>query len=171
MFLNKVIIVGRLVRDPELKTVGDGTPITTFPVATNRTWKDKNGIKQEAVDFHNVIVFKKQAEDIAKYLTKGQQVLVEGRLQTKTYNDPQNGSKRYWTEIVAERVQFGLKAYRDGAEGGEEVVDVDTGKKKPYIAPQRQRQAPAVVAPGGQRTSPDQIDYPTEEIDPDDIPF
>ena len=105
MYLNKAIIIGNLTRDPELKALPSGTNVTSFSLATNRNWKNKDGNKQEEVEFHNITVFGKQAESSAQYLKRGQSALVEGRLQTRSWE--KDGAKHYRTEIVADRVQFG----------------------------------------------------------------
>jgi single-strand DNA-binding protein len=151
MYLNKAIVIGNLTRDPERRSLPSGAAVTSFAVATSRVWKDKNGVRQEDTQYHNIVVFGPQAEYSAQYLRKGSSVLVEGRMQTRSW-DTQDGQKKYRTEIVADRVQFGPK--REGQGGG----------------------APAPV--GGQAPAEDQpapksegIDYPTEEINPDDIPF
>ena len=107
MYLNRATIVGNLTRSPEMKALPNGSNVTSVSLATNRVWNDKDGNKQEAVDYHNIIVFGKQAESVAKYLTKGSQALIEGRLQTRSYD--KDGQKQYRTEIVADRVQFGSK--------------------------------------------------------------
>ena len=148
MFLNKVIIIGNLTRDPELRAIPSGAQVTGFGVATNRVWKDKEGNKQEAVEFHNVSVFGRQAETCAQYLKKGQSVLVEGRLQTRSWEA--DGVKKYKTEIIAERVQFGPK--RDGGSGNFNNKPAETTKEEKEV-------------------KSDEIDYPTEEINPEDIPF
>ncbi|PIR46630.1 MAG: single-stranded DNA-binding protein [Candidatus Vogelbacteria bacterium CG10_big_fil_rev_8_21_14_0_10_45_14] len=152
MFLNKVIIAGNLTRDPELKTIPNGNKVTTMGVATNRVWMDKDGRKQEAVEFHTVSVFGRQAETSAQYLKKGQQVLVEGRLQTKSW-DGADGKKNYRTEIVADRVQFGQKAGGGGgtASGAGYSKDESKSVKETDSTPS--------------------IQYPEEDINPDDIPF
>ena len=109
MYLNKAIICGNLTRDPELRYLPNtDTPVASLSVATNRMWTDQHGERQEAAEFHNVVIFGKQAESSAEYLKKGQSVLVEGRIQTRSW-DGQDGQKRYRTEIIAERVQFGPK--------------------------------------------------------------
>lgn len=149
MYLNKAIVIGNLTRDPEQKALPSGMAVTTFSVATNRVWKDKDGNKQENADYHNIVVFGRQAETTARYLSKGSSVLVEGRMQTRSW-DGQDGQKRYRTEIVADRVQFGPR--RDGA------------APAPSSAPAAQGQAPA-------KEQIDTIEYPEEEINPDDIPF
>lgn len=109
MYLNKAILVGNLTRDPELKALPSGIKTCSFSIATNRIWKDKNGSKQETADFHNIVVFGNQAEAVTMYLKKGSQVLVEGRIQTRSWEDKESGKKTYRTEIIAERVQFGTK--------------------------------------------------------------
>jgi len=156
MYLNKVFIAGNLTRDPELKALPSGANVSSFGVATNRTWKDQNGEKKEATEFHNIVVFGRQAETCAQYLKKGQQVLVEGRLQTRSWD--KDGAKQYRTEIVAERVQFGSKTGSTGSPqaGGYEEVRGDGAPMKPGKA--------------GSDKGPD-IEYPAEEISPDDIPF
>ena len=93
MYLNKVIIIGNLTRDPELKALPSGTQVTNIGVATNRTWKDKEGNKQDAVEFHNVVAFGRTAEIINQYLKKGSSVLIEGRLQTQSWEDKETGQR------------------------------------------------------------------------------
>src|SRR3989344_5796044 len=109
MYLNKVIIVGNLTRDPEINAIPSGQKVCKFGVATNRVWKDKSGAKQESVTYHNIVVWGKQAENSAQYLKKGQQVMIEGRIETRNWDDKTSGEKKYRTEIIADRVQFGLK--------------------------------------------------------------
>jgi single-strand DNA-binding protein len=106
MDLNKVIIVGRVTADPQLRTTPGGQSVVTIGVATNRTWNDKNGQKQEATEFHNVVLWGRQAEVAAQFLVKGATVLIEGRLQTRSWTDKQ-GQTRKTTEIMAERMQLG----------------------------------------------------------------
>lgn len=102
--INKVILIGRLGQDPEMKAVGQGATVTRLSVATSETWVDKNGQKQERTEWHRVTVWGKLAEICGKYLAKGRQVYVEGKLQTRSWED--NGQKKYATEIVAQTVQF-----------------------------------------------------------------
>jgi len=118
MYLNKVIIIGNLTRDPELKSLPSGIMVASFSLATNRVWKDSNGARQEAVEYHNVVVFGRQAETIAQYMKKGGSLLVEGRLQTRSWEDKDTGKKLYKTEVVADRTQFGPKAGGGSATGG-----------------------------------------------------
>lgn len=102
--VNKVIIIGRLGADPEMKAVGQGNTVTRLSVATSDNWTDKNGQKQEKTEWHRITVWGKLAEICGKYLAKGRQVYVEGKLQTRSWED--NGQKKYATEIVASTVQF-----------------------------------------------------------------
>jgi single-strand DNA-binding protein len=103
--VNKVIIVGRLGSDPELKSVGSGQNVARLSVATSEAWTGKDGQKQERTEWHRIVVWGRQAENCAKHLSKGRQVYIEGRLQTRSWEDPQ-GQKKYSTEIVANVVQF-----------------------------------------------------------------
>jgi single-strand DNA-binding protein len=144
MYINKAIIYGNLTRDPELKSLPSGSQVCEFSIATNRVWKDKNGTRQESVDYHNVVVFGRQAELVKQYLHKGSGVFVEGRMQTRSW-DAQDGTKRYRTEVIADRIQFGP---RSGV----------ASTQAPSEEPQKKDETPA-------------IEYPEEEINADDIPF
>ena len=143
MNLNKVFIIGNLTRDPELRALPSGTSVVSFGVATNRVWKDKNGAKQEDVQFHNVVVFGKQAEIAKQYLAKGSSVLIEGRIQTRTW-EAQDGQKRSKTEIVSERLQLGPRR-------GESQGTSPKANAKPEAL--------------------ETIEYPEEEVNLDEIPF
>ncbi len=150
MYLNKAIVIGNLTRDPELKSLPSGIKVCSFSLATNRVWKDKNGARQEAADYHNVVVFGRQAETVAQYMKKGSSILVEGRMQTRSWDDKTSGEKKYRTEIIADRTQFGPR----GGEGGG---------------------APKTSAPAKENDKKgeelDSIEYPEEDINPEDIPF
>jgi len=106
MNFNKAIILGNLTRDPESRTLPSGQPVVSFGVATNRNYTDKEGNKQQTTEFHNVVVFGKLADICSRYLSKGRMVLIEGRMQTRSWQG-QDGVKRYRTEIVAENMQMG----------------------------------------------------------------
>lgn len=101
--MNKVILIGRLTRDPEMRTTSSGTNVTSFSLAVSRNFTDQNG--ERGTDFFNCVVWRKQAENVAKYCQKGSQVAVEGRLQNRSY-DAQDGTKRYVTEVICENVSF-----------------------------------------------------------------
>lgn len=103
--VNKVIILGRLGADPEVKNISSGNTVCTFSLATSEAWKDKEGQKQERTEWHRVVIWGKLAEICGKYLSKGRQAFVEGRLQTRSWED-QQGNKKYTTEVVATNVQF-----------------------------------------------------------------
>ena len=152
MFLNKAQIIGNLTRDPELKSLPSGIAVTTFSVATNRYWKDQSGERKQDTQYHNVVVFGRQAETTAQYLRKGQTAYVEGRIQTRSW-DGDDGQKRYRTEIVADTVQFGPKA---GGGGAQPSQNSSTNAK-----PAETKSTAAV----------DTIEYPDDEISPEDIPF
>jgi single-strand DNA-binding protein len=116
MDLNKVLIVGRVTAPPELRKTPGGFSVTSFSVATNRVSKDKNGNRREETEFHNVVAWGRQAEVASQFLTKGGMVLVEGRLQTRSWQDKQGGNRKT-TEIVCERLQLGPKSAGGGGGG------------------------------------------------------
>ncbi len=121
MYLNKVFLIGNLTRDPEERALPSGTKVVSFGLATNRRYKDAGGAWQEATEFHNIVVFGRQAESCAQYLHKGDLVFVEGRLQTRSWD--REGQKQYRTEIVAERVQFGPRGGRKEGEVAPEEAE------------------------------------------------
>jgi len=104
--VNKVILIGNLGRDPEVRSTPSGQPVASFTLATNRRWKDKSGQRQEQTEWHQIVVWGKQAEIAGQYLTKGKQIFLEGRLQTRSWDDRQTGEKKYRTEIVCENFQM-----------------------------------------------------------------
>ena len=109
MNLNKVILIGRLTREPELKSLPSGQPVAGLGLATDRYFTDKSGQKQRDTEFHNVVLFGKLAEIASKYLNKGSLVMIEGHLRTRNWQDS-SGKKQYRTEIIAERLQLGPKS-------------------------------------------------------------
>lgn len=117
MNVNKAIIVGRLTRDPEVRTTPSGQQVTTLGVATSHTWKDKMGQKQEKTEFHNVVLWGRIAEIAGQYLTKGQECFIEGRLQTRAYAG-KDGVERKVTEIIGENMQLGSRPQGQGGGGG-----------------------------------------------------
>lgn len=148
MYLNRAILIGNLTRDPELKSLPSGIQVATIGLATNRVWKDKNGAKQEDTQYHNVVVFGRQAETAAQFLRKGSSVLVEGRMQTRSWESP-DGKKNYRTEIVADRLQFGPRPGGGAAAAAAPAPKTDDQPAPPI----------------------DTIEYPEENINVDDIPF
>jgi single-strand DNA-binding protein len=145
--LNRVMLIGRLTRDPELRYTPSGTPVCNIGVATNRYGQDASGERKEFTDFHDVVVWnqgnRKLADLVAQYLQKGRLVYVEGRLQTRSWDDQQSGAKRYRTEVVASDVQF-LDTRQEGGAPAAALAPVAEG-------------TPA-SSNGG-------------DVDPDDIPF
>lgn len=150
MYINKAIIYGNLVRDPELRAMPSGGQVVNFSVATNRVYKDKNGAKQESTEYHNVVAFAKLAELIKQYVHKGDGIYIEGRMQTRSWEGPDK-VKKYRSEIIAETMQFGNK--RNPSSGG----DYGGGDNAP------KSQAP--------KDDSQEIAYPDEQINPEDIPF
>lgn len=153
--LNRATILGNVTRDPELRQTGNGQSVCSFGVATNRTWTDASGAKQEAAEFHNCVAWAKLAEICGQYMKKGTKVYVEGRLQTREW-DGQDGSKRKSTEIVAENV---IILDRVGGASG-----------NPGFS------APAPAAPANRFSAPpkakdDPAPNPDDEIKVEDIPF
>jgi single-strand DNA-binding protein len=153
MYLNKALIIGNLTRDPEIKAIPSGVKVCSFSVATNRVWKDKDGNKQESADYHNIVVFGRQAETVAQYMRKGSQVMVEGRMQTRSWDDTATGTKKYRTEVIADRVQFGTNT------GG--------ASKGSYNPSSETKDSPKKEDEG----ELDTIEYPDEQINAEDIPF
>lgn len=145
MNINKAMIYGNLTRDPELRSLPNGTQVCSFGIATNRIYKDKEGKKVEHADFHNIVLFSRLAELSAQYLKKGSSAYVEGRLQTQSWE--KDGVKQYRTEIVADSLQFGPRT--DGGGGGARSAAPAESAPQPSGAPE----------------------YPEEDINPEDIPF
>lgn len=104
--VNKVILVGNLGRDPEVRTTPSGQPVAKFSLATNRRRRDKEGNRQDETEWHNIVCWGRQAEIAGEYLTKGKQIYVEGRIQTSSWEDRQSGEKKYRTEIICENFQM-----------------------------------------------------------------
>lgn len=158
MYINKVTILGNLTRDPELRALPSGIKVASFSLATNRTWKDQSGKKQDATEYHNVVAFGKLAELIAQYSKKGSSLYVEGRLQTRSWDDKVSGEKKYRTEIVVETFQFGPRPAGPSDQNGTRVWRKEDDAKKSS-------------APASTEEEMDTIEYPTEDINAEDIPF
>ena len=128
--VNKVILIGNLGADPEVRFTGGGQSVATLRMATTERWQDKSGQKSERTEWHRVIVWGKQAELCKEYLSKGRSIYVEGRIQTREWTD-KDGNKRYTTEVVAQRIQFlgsptGRQARSEAATGATESSFSDT---------------------------------------------
>jgi single-strand DNA-binding protein len=134
MNLNRVLIVGHLTRSPEVRFGKNSTAVARFGVATNTTWTDESGEKRKEVEYHNVVVFGRQAETAGEYLRKGQLVLVEGRLRTSSWTT--EGVKHSRTDIVAARLQFGPKRLEESRDADdlpeEEIVSSDANDDIPF---------------------------------------
>jgi single-strand DNA-binding protein len=151
MYINKVMLFGNLTRDPEVRALPSGSNVCSFSIATNRVFRKQDGSKQEEVQYHNIVVFGRQADTCSQYLKKGSSVYTEGRLQTRSWDSDKG--KQYRTEVVADVVQFGPRTTGGGSNaGGPERSE--GGYDAPQSAPKD-----------------DAIDYPQEDINPDDIPF
>lgn len=114
--VNKVILIGNLGRDPEVRTTQSGQPVANFTLATNRRWNDRQGNRQEQTEWHNIVCWGRQAEIAGQYLRKGKQIYVEGRIQTRSWDDKNTGEKKYMTEVVVENFQ--MLGGRDSGGGG-----------------------------------------------------
>jgi single-strand DNA-binding protein len=146
MNLNKVFIIGRLTVDPQVRTTPSGMEVATFGVATNRNWTDKSGEKKEATEFHNIVVWGKQASIVHQFLTKGSTIFIEGRLQTRSW-EGKDGLSRRTTEVIAERVQLGPKPSGTGKEPSFNSSDTPLKEDMPVI------------------------DIDGDDIKPEDLPF
>ena len=158
MNLNKAMIIGNLTRDPEIRNTAGGMPVASFGVATNLVWTDQSGQRQEKVEFHNIVAWRRLAEIVGKYLRKGSKVYIEGRLQTRDWTG-QDGFKRYRTEIVAENMIM-----LDNRSGGNQAFGNERNYSQTQSAPSNQApdQSPAASVP----SEPEE-----EEIKVENIPF
>ena len=184
MNLNRVIVCGRLVRDPECKSLPSGSDLASFSLATNRVYKDAQDQRQEQTEYHNIVVFGKLAGVCSQYLRKGDPALIEGRIQTRSWE--KDGAKQYRTEIVAEAVQFGTGGRGEKPVAGDPMQEQwDRTPSAPAGAPKaparttrahvpralNEGRAGAETATTEAEVVPTGIVYPDEEINPEDIPF
>jgi single-strand DNA-binding protein len=122
--LNKVTLIGNLGRDPELRYTNSGVPVATFSIATNETWRDQEGNLQERTEWHNIVAWQKLAEICGEWLKKGSKVYIEGRLQTRSWDDKNTNQKRYMTEIIAtDMIMLDSKGARPPEEAGAEPAE------------------------------------------------
>jgi single-strand DNA-binding protein len=166
MNVNKVILVGRLTRDPEIRTTPGGQSVATISMATNSFWTDKSGQKQDKTEFHNVVLWGRQAEIASQYLTKGQECFIEGRLQTRVYTG-KDGVERRTTEVIGETMQLGSRAQGGSSQQG--------GSSS---APRAYNSAPASAPRKAESTQLEEESIPTinlddevDEIRIEDVPF
>jgi single-strand DNA-binding protein len=154
MNVNKVILVGRLTRDPDIRTTPSGQTVATVGLATNRFWTDKNGQKQEKTEFHNVILWGRLAEIVGQYLTKGQEAYFEGRLESRTYTG-KDGIERKVTEVIAENMQLGSRP-----QGGSRPTQGSVSPAQPLAASQAAEEIPTI-----------NLDEEQGEVKIEDVPF
>lgn len=151
MNLNRVILIGNMTRDPEVRSMPSGQPVASFGLATNRMWKGKDGTQQKHTEFHNIVMFGRLAEIAQQYLKKGSSIMVEGRIQTRSWQG-QDGVKKYKTEIVVENMQMGPKSHKP------EAASSSPNKENEIQETEKPNEIPTV-------------EYPEDEINPNDIPF
>jgi len=147
MNLNKVFLIGNLTRDPETRSLPSGQPVASFGLATNRIF-NRDGKRESQAEFHNIVAFGRLAEIASQYLTKGKMAYIEGRLQTRTWQDKE-GNKRNRTEVIAERMQLGPRPPAGGGGQGGAAIPPEAPKAEEI----------------------ETVEYPSEEINPDEIPF
>lgn len=152
MNLNKVFLIGNLTRDPELKSLPSGQSVVNMGLATNRMWKGKDGSTQKQAEFHNIVMFGRLAEIAKQYLQKGSMIMVEGRLQTRSW-EGQDGKKNYRTEIIAEAMQMGPR------QSGGNFGGTNQSNQNNHTSNQPEKEELETV------------EYPVDEIKPEDIPF
>ncbi|MES2668411.1 MAG: single-stranded DNA-binding protein [Patescibacteria group bacterium] len=161
MYLNKVQLYGNLTRDPELKALPSGQQVASFGLATNRSFKNKEGAQQEQTEFHNIVAFGRTAEVMGQYLKKGRPIFVEGRIQTRSWD--KDGVKQYRTEIIVDTFQFGPQAGGEGSGSRSSYGNNSQSGETAAPSAAREQEAP--------RDMGADIQYPDEEINPEDIPF
>lgn len=175
MNLNKIFLVGRLTKDPETRTTSSGQMVCSFGLATNRIWNNQNKERQEQTEFHNIVLWQRLAEIASQYLNKGSLILVEGRIQTRSWED-QTGNKRYKTEVVAENIQMGPRA------ASQPKVINNTVPEKPAVPPVSRQEVKKEEIPVIEEDTPsaslvsekpneDSKSNDDEEINVRDIPF
>ena len=167
MSLNKVLLIGNLTRDPELRSTPSGQSVANFAIATNRVWKDpQSGEKKEAVEFHNIVVWRRLAEIAGQYLRKGSKIFLEGRLQTRSWQD-QSGTKKYMTEIIAENMQMLDRKPQGGTPYQSQGASAQSAPSN-NMPPQSASQP---LPPQPEEIPTIQIDENQDEVKIEDIPF
>lgn len=162
MNVNKVILVGRLTRDPDMRTTPGGQSVVTLSMATNNFWTDKSGTKQEKTEFHNVVLWGRLAEIAGQYLTKGQECFIEGRMQTREYT-AKDGTQRRITEVVGETMQLGNRAQGSPQGGGQRSAGGERGNNS-----NSQSSAPQPIE---EEIPTINLDDEKDEIKIEDVPF
>ena len=164
MNLNKVIIIGNVTQDPEVRSTPGGAQVANFTVATNRTWNDRNsGQKETKAEFHNVVAWSRLAEIIGQYVKRGTLIMIEGRIETRSWEDKTSGEKKYRTEIIAENMQLGPRGA--GGEGG------GGSSSNAFESSRPSRTAPRDDANDEELPTIDASAPSDDEVDIKDIPF
>lgn len=161
--LNKVMLIGNLTRDPEMRYTPQGTAVCTFGVATNRSWTTENGEKKEEADFHNIVAWSKLAEICAQLLKKGRKVYVEGRLATKSWQG-QDGTQKQRTEVIINDM-----VVLDKKEGGGEVIDIPEPTIEAQVSPEEEQSKPK--SKSKKESASVEASAGKEEVGEEDIPF
>jgi single-strand DNA-binding protein len=177
MNLNKVFVLGNVTRDPEIRALPSGQQVVNFSIATNRFYTAQNGEKKQEAEFHNIVAFGKLADICSRYLNKGSLILIEGRIQTRSWDDKATGAKRYKTEIVAESLQLGPRGAGSTENSGNSNYN-KSSFQRPEPDMQKQEEIPVIEENYSPSTS-DSADPKTvsfegdaaDEIDVKDIPF
>lgn len=167
--INKVILIGNVGQDPEIRYTGDvnnGTKVATFRVATTERYRDRSGNLQEHTEWHSIVVWRNTADVVEKYVKKGTQVYIEGRLRSRSWDD-QNGNKRYVTEIVADTLQLLGRRPEGQQQGGYQQPGVQQGYQQPTYQQPGVQQQPAYQPPVQQAQPKPAV----EDLPEDDLPF
>lgn len=162
MNVNKAIVVGRLTRDPEVRTTPSGQTVTNFSLATSSKWKGQDGQQNEKTEFHNIVAWGKRGEVIGQYVKKGQELFVEGRLETRNWEDKDTGKKMYRTDIILDNFEFGAKAGAGGQSQGGGYNNQQNNNSAPAAAPQqpKEEEIPTI-----------NLDDEADEVKIEDVPF
>ncbi len=174
MDLNKAMLLGRMTQDPQVRSTANGQNVASFGVATNRRWKDRNTTEmKEEVQFHNIVAWGKLGDICSQYMHKGMKILVEGRIQNRSWDDQQTGQKKYRTEIVADNIiMLDSKGGGSQQEGGNSFNN-QGGQTTPIspLAPQPNQSQNEINIPSAEQIPTINIDDDKEEIKIEDIPF
>lgn len=173
MNYNKIVILGRVGRDPEIKALPSGSKVCSFSVATTRTWKNKEtGEVHEDTEWHNVVFFNKPAEVIAQYIRKGSLILVDGHNQTRSWDDKETGKKVYRTEIIGEGFQLPPKGMSGTSEAPDNSLDNFDGPDDQPVKKQKNSfKANSSLKKKVESVQQGNLEYPEEQINAEDIPF
>lgn len=168
MNLNKVFLIGRLTQDPEARSTPTGQNVTTLRIATNRVWTDPSGQRKDATEYHTVVAWRRLGEIAAQYLKKGGLVMIEGRLQTRSWTD-QSNNKRYMTEILAENLQLGPKPY--SSESGNMVRDIQKNPMPPVPTPVKNTEVDDIPIIDENEPMHQGVEEDEVKIKEEDLPF